>query len=77
MITTLLMIPNSSIIHYHYYSSIMILRIPNSNKKSDNNTPNGGFLKWGGTPKSSIFYWIFHEINHPAVGDSPFMETSK
>jgi hypothetical protein len=25
----------------------------------------GGFLKWG-TPKSSIYRWIFHEINHPA-----------
>ena len=35
----------------------------------------GGFLKWGYTWFSSSFYRIFHELNHPAFGDSPFMET--
>jgi len=31
----------------------------------------------GGTPKSSVFnhfHRIFHEINHPAIRDPPFME---
>ena len=35
----------------------------------------GGFLKWGYAWFSSSFYRIFHELNHPAFGDSPFMET--
>ena len=26
----------------------------------------------GRTPKSSIYRWIFHEINHPAIGVPPF-----
>ena len=30
--------------------------------------------KWG-CPKSSICRWIFHEINHPAIGVPPFMDT--
>ena len=30
----------------------------------------GGFLKWGGTPKSSICMG-FSVINHPAIGGSP------
>ena len=35
----------------------------------------GGFLSHGDTSKSSIYRWIFHEINHP-FGGSPFMETT-
>ena len=30
--------------------------------------PNGGFPKWGYPQSSSIYRWIFHEINHPAIG---------
>ena len=29
---------------------------------------NGGFLSQKATPKSSIYRWIFHEINHPCLG---------
>ena len=35
----------------------------------------GVFLSHGGTPKPSMYRWIFHEINHPAIGVPPFMET--
>ena len=35
----------------------------------------GGFQTWG-YPKSSIYRWIFHLGNHPAIGVSPFQETS-
>ena len=31
----------------------------------------------GATPKSSIFSGIVHEMNHPAIGDPPFMETPR
>ena len=33
----------------------------------------GGFLKCG-HPQIMYFHGIFHEINHPAIGVSPFME---
>jgi hypothetical protein len=34
-----------------------------------------GFLSHGGTPKTINFvHGIFHEINHPAIGVTPFME---
>jgi hypothetical protein len=36
----------------------------------------GGFPSHGGYPKSSIYRWIFHLGNHPAIGVSPFQETS-
>ena len=29
----------------------------------------------GGTPSDPFYLRIFHEINHPAIGDFPFMET--
>ena len=32
------------------------------------------FPKFGGTPRSSVFGWIFI-LNHPAIGVPPFMET--
>ena len=28
----------------------------------------------GGTPKSSIYRWMLHEINHPAIEVPPLME---
>ena len=28
-----------------------------------------GFLKWGYPQSSSISRWMFHELNHPAIGD--------
>ena len=34
------------------------------------------FPQMGGTPISSILIGFFHEINQPAIGDSPFMEPS-
>ena len=34
----------------------------------------GGFLKWI-YPQSIRFSRIFHERNHPACGDPPFVET--
>ena len=34
----------------------------------------GGFLKWG-YPQIIHFNVIFHEINHPAIGVPPFVET--
>ena len=35
-------------------------------------------VSWNrGTPKSSIYRWISHEINHPAIGVPPFMEIQK
>jgi hypothetical protein len=30
--------------------------------------PHRGFLKWGYPQSSSIYRWIFHEINHPSSG---------
>ena len=39
--------------------------------------PNGGFPKWGYPQSSSIYRWIFHEINHPAIGVPIFMEPPK
>ena len=35
----------------------------------------GGFLKWGYPLSSSIYRWNFRQINHPAIGVLPFMET--
>ena len=33
----------------------------------------GGFLSYRGTPSHHPFIdWIFHEIDHPAIGISPF-----
>ena len=34
-----------------------------------------GFLKFRGPPSSHFYIGIFHEINHPATGVPPFMET--
>jgi len=40
----------------------------------------GGLLKKRGAPKNHPNHpfvdWIFHEINHPAIGDFPFEDTS-
>ena len=33
--------------------------------------PCGGFPSHGGTPES-FYFWIFHEINHRAMGYTPF-----
>ena len=33
------------------------------------------FPQMGIPPKSSIYRWIFHEINHPMIEVHPFMET--
>jgi hypothetical protein len=41
---------------------------------SKSSLPTGGFLK---SPVLIQFNGIFHEINHPAIGDSPLMETPK
>ena len=37
--------------------------------------PYGGFQKWGYPPVIIHFSRNFHEINDPAIGDLPFMET--
>ena len=37
----------------------------------------GVFLSHGGTASSHPFYfWIFYEINHPAIGIALFLETT-
>ena len=63
---------------YHVYIYIYhYIFLPFSIHINHQKFPYGGFLMARGTPSHHPFFRrLFHEINHPAIGVPPFMETT-